>query len=674
MALPVNKNSGQGNNNKKPNSVGPQHPIKPPQNKRGNLPKQPYGQQQQGNYGQNQYSQQGNRQNRPPQQQPYGQQNFPSQQQGRGQGQYPPYSQQNRPQNTQERPNQYNTQGSSRPSSNRPIKPDNSIQNSPDEMVYSMGEYDVDAQAAKFNNLYDEEDPFETLSVDEQIEADNNENPFDDEDEEFSIPVSKNSKNSSIEKPVKKQSRIEEDEDDEEFVFDDLGDPDEEEKEEEKETPKQKKNKRKAQARAKKRKRQTDQEDKDAFVDTDKLKIEPLGGKRKVRVSRYDSRKNRKQKALIIQWVSIGLLVLILIVGFKNALFPPASLTQEDVSTVIAQDLDLTEFPTEKGKGFAQDFMKAYLTVNPDKDLVDDQILGYFYTGSMDGSAEEEGISGSGNIIQNIVYGPTVYEETSITDYSSSFVVGAYVQQFKPDESLKKGEDPPAGSKVIDINGTKYRTSNYKEKWVFFSVGVFYDPKTDSMTISKSSPTLIPNYTIMSATDTPDEAPIGDGETDDDLTAELTGVVREFFKSYRVSSANNYSPLNQYTIQDPPVSLQTGLDSSVDFDGDPESAIEFEAARSVTEGEYRVKATVQWATQIGDSDKLTFSSTYFISFIKDTDGKYLVSDIIPMPYIPNDEFLEGDEEIISSTDDTSEPSGDSNDEGSEEDSEPVEEE
>lgn len=627
MALPTNRNNQNRPLSQNPMQQRPQLPNVPvPNNPQNVTPQQGYPGQQfnQGQkFGQN-----------PQQRQNIQQQGgYPGQQQGGG---YP-----NRPVNPQQQQGQYGTQQRPEIPSNRPTL-SNSPDRTPEGMVQMAAGYDYGGQAAKFTNAYDESDPFETLSIDEQLAEDGD--PFEEIDV-LNRPQRSTPKNTrAVDNRQKVDNRRNTEELTDEFNFGDIDDNDLFDDIEEQFSVKQKRaSKSKQRKKASNRDRKVDDNDQDVFVDVEKIKIKPLGGKKKVRVDRYDDRKNRKQKAMIVQFGALALLAIILLVGLYNAIFPPKSLSEADVSAIIARDVGETTFPLEMGRGFVVDFMDAYLTINPDKTSSHKDVLGYFYTGNPDANSDTGSYMNSSTAIQTILYGPTVYQETEITDntatyLSATYLVGAFVRQFEPESNL--GEDKQ-GIKTYYVNGIKYETKDVVEKWLFFTVDVFYNPENNGISIALDSPTLVPNLNILPISEIPPANPIGDGEISEDLAAELSTIVIEFFKAYREASPNNYSGLEQYIDKNPPLSLKTGLNSEVEFNGAPENAITFIAAKSLTEGEFRAKVTVNWLSKINENSSISFDSVYFLSLKKDLTGKYVVTNVSAMPYIPDETGLEG---------------------------------
>ena len=150
----------------------------------------------------------------------------------------------------------------------------------------------------------------------------------------------------------------------------------------------------------------------------------------------------------IMQSIFVGAILLVVGFGGYKTFFPADSVTPAEIQEIVKDTTGLTNFPLESGRGFATDFMKAYLTVNSDS--VSQQVLGYYYSGTM-GNGDNENRTAAKGFQQTILYGPTVYESKALTDYSARYTIGALVQP-----ALAAG-DTPAGTQA---------------RWQFFNVKI----------------------------------------------------------------------------------------------------------------------------------------------------------------------------------------------------------
>lgn len=354
----------------------------------------------------------------------------------------------------------------------------------------------------------------------------------------------------------------------------------------------------------------------DVFIDDEKLELEPFGGKRKVRVNDLDGRKNIRQRSQIVQYITIGLVVIIVGFGVKNSFFPEKSLTADEVATIAAETANISSFPVEAGKAFASDFMKAYLTVNGD--ALSKEALGYYYNGTLV-AADSPNRSATPSFKQSIVYGPTVYESVGLTPYSARYTIGALV---KPESA--KGAAPADGSTA---------------KWTYFNVNVFYDKDSKNFSITPDSPSLVPAVEVGDPNKVPLAKELGT-EVDQPIAVGLKSIVQGFIKGYAVSSPTDHASLDQYILSNSDVSLQKGLAKAFTLAGNPDDAIQYRAFSTSNPGEIKVAVTVNWRDQIGadaDITKLEYKSNYVMTLQKQANDKYLVSKFAPQYFVMADQ-------------------------------------
>lgn len=354
----------------------------------------------------------------------------------------------------------------------------------------------------------------------------------------------------------------------------------------------------------------------DVFIDEKNLKLEPFGGKRKVRVNDLDGRKNLRQRSQVVQYITVGLVILIVGFSVKSAFFPPESLSVEEVTGIVAQTANISEFPVESGKAFASDFMKAYLTVNGD--AVSKEALGYYYSGSLS-AADSPNRSTTPNFKQTVVFGPTVYESRGLTPYSARYTIGALV---KPESA--KSEAPADGSSA---------------KWVYFNVNVYYDKESQNFSITPDSPSLVPAVEVGDPSKIPAAKDLGTSVLEKPAADELKSVVQGFIKGYAVSSPTDHANLDQYIVSNSDASLQKGLAKEFTLAGAENDAIMYQAYATEDPNEVKVAVTVNWRDQLGtdlEITKLEYKSNYVMTLQKQTNGKYLVSKFAPHYFVKTD--------------------------------------
>lgn len=365
-------------------------------------------------------------------------------------------------------------------------------------------------------------------------------------------------------------------------------------------------------------KRKKDKTGRDLFIDEKNLKLEPLG--RKVKVNDFDKRKNIRQRSKVVQMIALSVLLLLLGLGLKNALIPPATLTTDEVTTIVAQSVNMTNFPSERGKGFAEDFIQAYLTLNDNE--INSNVLAYYLSGDPNGTFDmmNKRVASSG-FSQNIVYGPTVYETTHLTDYSENYVVAALVE--------KEGIETRPGQITEDDPGEK---DEVQTQWLYFSVNLYYDEENNTLSVTKDSPTLIPNFRLANSNNVPAEAPLGTGRTSPELNQEVKSVVMGYMRGYAVSTVNNHADLDQYVAPDPPLDLLAGMGGQLDFADTPETSITYTAYTGLVEGEVKVDVIVDWRDTASNNQSITYKSNYVMTLELQSNNLYLVTKFAPKLY------------------------------------------
>lgn len=354
----------------------------------------------------------------------------------------------------------------------------------------------------------------------------------------------------------------------------------------------------------------------DVFIDEKNLKLEPFGGKRKVRVNDLDGRKNLRKRSQIVQYIVVGLVLLMVGFSIKSAFFPPPALTADEVAAIVAETAGVSDFPVEAGRAFATDFMKAYLTVNGD--TLSKDALGYYYNGSL-AAADSPNRSTTPGFKQTVVYGPAVYESKALTPYSARYTVGALV---KPESA---GSEAPADDSTA--------------KWTYFNVNVYYDEVSRNFSITPDSPSLIPAVEVGDPSKIPTAQELGTGVLEQTISDSLKSVVYGFIKGYAVSSPTDHSNLDQYIASDADASLQKGLAKAFTLAGTENDAILYQAFSTADPNIIKVAVSVNWRDQLGSGtgiSKLEYKSNYVMTLQKQTNEKYLVSKFAPQYYVKSD--------------------------------------
>lgn len=365
-----------------------------------------------------------------------------------------------------------------------------------------------------------------------------------------------------------------------------------------------------------------DRKGQNVHIDEDKKKLKPFGGKKSLKVADLDKRKNVRSQARTVQTVLILLLVAIVGFGAYNAIVPKATLTTDDVRETVQQTVAMTDFPIEGGQGYAKDFMQAYFTMGTDPSA--QTVLNYYYSGRMvPGTQNYPNRTNSKGYGQTILYGPTIYGSTYLTDSSANFTVGALIQP----------EDTTTGQ--VDASGNPVTTSvpdGSTAEWQFFSVNVYYNAETQQYSVTPDSPTLVPKPQNLASSKAPEGAAVGTGEEIEDQ-AVVKATVQGFMEGYRTSTPEDHIRLDQYLKAEPGVELLNGLGSSYEFANEGVDGAVTYVAYATTTTEIKVLVKAVWEYQYTDTVTTTYNSQYIMTLEPSSTG-YVVTKFAPYYYTP----------------------------------------
>lgn len=331
-----------------------------------------------------------------------------------------------------------------------------------------------------------------------------------------------------------------------------------------------------------------------------------------------------ESQARVWRWLITGFLVVLVLLGLKNAFIPPKTLSQAEVQSIAMQTAGLTGFPMESGASIAEAFIEAYLPVSGDSAAM--ATLTSFYNGTKFDSTNQSVTSNvpqsNGSVTQGIKAGPFIYKETPIDKNTANFVIGALVYR-------------NVDNKPVLAN----KSENIEYKWIYFNVGVYYNDKKNTFSIDKNSPTMVAEPTMSATNDLANPKAPGSGETDDTVTNEAKDTVVNFMKAW---GASDQSALSTLVSKDKTTSVMEGLNGNYTLSTDS-SGLQFEAYGPSGDKYYRGLVTVRWVDQVTQADTannkagqtVTYTSKYVLKLEKTADGKYLVQDINPYYYVPD---------------------------------------
>lgn len=354
-------------------------------------------------------------------------------------------------------------------------------------------------------------------------------------------------------------------------------------------------------------------ENDDKYIDKKNMKIVPLGGK-KVKAKDFDERKNTLSGLKLFR---IGLVVLLIVIfgfGIKNTFFPSNNFSQDEITSIALTAVGETGFPVEKGKAFAEEYLKYYLNLDQ-TDENNKMFLAKFASGNMNEVLPElnrEDITEGGNK-QKVISGPYVFETVNISQKATQFKLSALVS---------------------DESGNVTTSGSSQSHWVSFSVNLYHNPKSGKLA-TQGEPILIPTYEIQDSSKIPEEKSIGvDSLTDTDIINKIYPVVSGYLKAYAISSYSNRNDILQYIPTKFDKSLVSGFDGKFSLEGSESDYLEDLKYFTTEETDtYKVSVVVKWKDKYSG---IIYPAKYVLTVAKQ-DSKYLITKISPFAYIPKED-------------------------------------
>lgn len=354
------------------------------------------------------------------------------------------------------------------------------------------------------------------------------------------------------------------------------------------------------------------------FIDKKKKRLIPFGGKKSkkgkkfVKSSDFDDRKNKLAKTKIIQFSMLAFIIILFLLGLKNTFIPSHVYSDEEIRQFAAEGAGQTGFPEDRGRAYVESFMDVYLTFDRTKPELT-KMLSHFYGEEL---TNEESIKfntrRNSESKQHVITPPRVFEVELFTEYSAQYKVSTYVSNTDGEE-VSDGE--PVG------------------RWLSFAVNVYYDVEKDSLIITPDSPSIIPAYRIIDQAVIPERYPLGNGEVNKEITPALTPTINGFIEAYAESSVDSHESVLQYIDDKDDINLYDGFGGSVEINGEPADAIS-KIVYNNDDGVYRADVTVNWvdvAASQGDN-QVEYTSRYIMRIAPIGEGKYAVSSFVPFNY------------------------------------------
>lgn len=364
------------------------------------------------------------------------------------------------------------------------------------------------------------------------------------------------------------------------------------------------------------------EEAEDEFIDKKKRRMIPLGGKKskkKVKAKDFDNRKNQLTTVRLLRLFMMIFFVGVFIFGAKNTFFPSHVYTKEDIENISLAAIGQTGFPVEKGQAFAEQFTQAYFNLDSEDDN-SKKILSSFYGGSTKSDSQPGAVTNVGKAKQNVLVTPTTFNRGTAGENIGFYHVATLIS---------------------DRNGQKFNDKGETTaKWVGLAVTVYYDKKTDQLTIAKDSPQLIPSYSVASNLQLPQGEKLGTGQSSSDKYEEMAPTINGFLKAFGNATPESHADIDQYVKSDPEPEVYHGFGGKFAVREDELSGTKAEiypVSAGEDNKEWKVDLDLRWhdtSANTNDNDT-SYRGRYIMTLEQSKDGKYFVSTFRPYVYTPD---------------------------------------
>lgn len=388
-----------------------------------------------------------------------------------------------------------------------------------------------------------------------------------------------------------------------------------------------------------------EEDDDDEFIDKKKKKIKPFGeeskesqkrkakkgkgkgkGKKKkktsIKAKDFDDRKNDLTMIKIQRTVVMAAIVGLMGMGIKNTFFPSHVYTQDDIAAIAQQAVGQTGFPMNRGRAFAEQFTTAYFEMNTE-DANSKKVMESFYGGSKQSAGKAGTVSSNGKTVQKVLAPPKVFYEGSAGSNVGFYHVSTLVSD--------------RDAKTFGDDGTM------NAKWVALAVTVYYNDKTQELSVAPDSPQLIPSYQVgEQGMGLPQEEVLGTGVPNTDLYPSMAPTINGFLKAYGKSSAKSHAEIDQYIKEGSDPGLYSGFAGKYYLNDEELTSSNTAIYPSSSEegnNEYKVSMNLKWHDAASDDPRndLVYAGRYVMTLEKGKDGKFFVTKFRPYTYSPKAE-------------------------------------
>lgn len=308
-----------------------------------------------------------------------------------------------------------------------------------------------------------------------------------------------------------------------------------------------------------------------------------------------------RKRVLITNIVAGTFIVGILGFGLNSILNPPYIPTQDDMSGLVSEELNITGFDKDGGNAIVTAFVKEYFTFTDDGG-----------TGRSDRLA------------------PYMNDAALSTISSSSTSVTGATQSVS-------GEPRVTGVEATDAHNAVYNVAvKVGSKWLYVDVPVFYNEADLSYTISG-----VPSFTPPPKIATPGESLVEEFDGDIEIQGQTEANIASFFKAWGSSDGE---ALGRYITGDADEETRGGLQGTVIFSELSSYTVESKDPADPTADTRRAIAVVEWANSTSNAN-LSYTQNFELELYRQPDDRWYVADIKPAEntYAPSDAVEEAEE-------------------------------
>ena len=316
--------------------------------------------------------------------------------------------------------------------------------------------------------------------------------------------------------------------------------------------------------------------------------MEPTGKEKK---NLFKNLKGNRKKVFYIR-IAVGIIaVIVTFTGLRAIFFPPSFPSPDVVTSVVANNIGFTGFPTEEGASFVINFTKTFFTISPEtanvrnnelKKYVDNELLGQINISVTPAGFNEE---------------PTILRLTT--------------------EPLITGIDS------IDKNNTVYKVlvklNNGTE--LNLLIPVYYDERNNAMAIA-SNISVVPG--INTATVPNDNHSLNWQQKDTDVANAFKPDLEKYFQAW---GASDLTSITRYVTTDSTLITKEGLQGVLIFESIPSLTVKAIPSNDTTSDPTvrQAYATVIWKD--ANNPVITYRQGYLLTIKLQETGQWSISDL-----------------------------------------------